>query len=86
MGIFSLDVVQLEFDTMRTKPEGQKREAARAETKRARAGWCLVNMEKWVFLILLVMSIFEVVNAASGDPMHKRENMMKGKGRTFSDS
>ena len=24
----------------------------------------------------LVMSIFEVVNAASGDPMHKRENIV----------
>ena len=34
------DVVQLEFDTIRTKPEGKKRKDG-SEKKRARAGWCL---------------------------------------------
>ena len=31
---------------------------------------------KCVFLIFLVMSIFEVANAVSGDPKNKRENIV----------
>ena len=51
--------------------QARRKETERgAENKRARAGWSLGNMEKWVFLILLVM------NAGSGDPLNKRENIV----------
>ena len=69
VGIFSFGVVQLEFDTMRTNPEFVETKSG-AEKKRAKARLCLGNMEKWVFLIHLVMFIFEVANAASSNPIN----------------
>ena len=53
VGIFSFDVVQLEFDTIRTKPEGKKRTMAQRRNAQAQ-GEVWGTGTSWVFLTLLV--------------------------------